>query len=288
MKIDKKTTLSQMPNFLGIGAQKAGTTWLHEMLKQHPDIFLPKKYKELMFFDNQIIFNKIGMEGYKHFFKGSQYYRAIGEITPGYLWSSEIYSNEYEIPEFRFKIPQRVKDALGPNVKLIVILRDPVKRAISAYLHHINKNRIQNWQHILDVGKKHGIIHMGFYYEHLSKWLEYFNRDNFLIITYEWLFQDQSRIASVFNFLNVNSQFIPNQLETKYNVSLSYKEIKGEIYINTNSFQKHNNQNCQNNRYDRWLRIIDSSSIETLKEIYKEDVAKLNSHLGINTEGWSV
>jgi hypothetical protein len=275
----------QLPNFLGIGAQKAGTTWLHEMLKQHPEVFLPKKRKELMFFDTPKNYKQLGVAGYKRFFQGSQDYKAIGEITPGYLWSSEVYSDRYEIPQFRFTTPERVYNTLGSQVKLIVILRDPVKRAISAYMHHINKNRIKDWENILNVGKKHGIIHMGFYYAHLSNWMKYFNRDNFLIVTYEWLFQEQSRLAKVFDFLNVESQFIPTRLDKKYNVGLLYKSFQGEVYVDLNSVQNNNNQDNENNN---WLRVVDRHSIETLREIYKEDVEKLRNHLEIDTEPWSI
>jgi len=48
-----KNNLYKPPNFICIGAQKSGTTWLHENLGKHPDIFLPYKRKELIYFDEK-------------------------------------------------------------------------------------------------------------------------------------------------------------------------------------------------------------------------------------------
>ena len=72
-----------LPNFLVVGAQRAGTTWLDAILRQHPEIYLPVKRKEIHFFDKN--FSK-GETWYSGFFpddSAASDYKAIGEITPG-------------------------------------------------------------------------------------------------------------------------------------------------------------------------------------------------------------
>lgn len=106
------TAEGRFPDFLGIGAQKAGTTWLFENLRCHPELFLPA-HKELHFFD-------------LHMGRGMRYYRAqfeqaagrlCGEITPAYG----------ALSERRIRRIQRQ----NPALKQILILRDPVQRAWS-------------------------------------------------------------------------------------------------------------------------------------------------------------
>src|ERR1044071_2192855 len=98
-----------LPNFLGVGAQKAGTTTLYEILKQHPDIFLPKKIKETKFFVYEEKFQK-GRAWYeKEFFSEWNGEKAVGEIDPAMI--------------FEEKSAQRIFDALGKNMKLIFIFR---------------------------------------------------------------------------------------------------------------------------------------------------------------------
>lgn len=106
----------RLPDFLGLGVQKGGTTSLHRMLAQHPGVFLPP-VKEVHYFS-------------LHFAEGEAWYRAqfspaspaqrCGEITPYYLFHPEV--------------PKRVH-ALLPQACLIVLLRDPVDRALSQYFH---------------------------------------------------------------------------------------------------------------------------------------------------------
>lgn len=70
-----------LPDFLCIGSQRAGTTWLHECLREHPDLFLPEQ-KELHFFNSS--FDK-GLEYYSSMFKGGVYgEQKFGEISPNY------------------------------------------------------------------------------------------------------------------------------------------------------------------------------------------------------------
>ena len=75
------------PNFLLIGAQKAGTTWISAMLREHPQIFLPQR-KELHFFNRRDNYER-GLEWYRAQFGQHQGEPAIGECTPNYLWVSD-------------------------------------------------------------------------------------------------------------------------------------------------------------------------------------------------------
>ncbi len=105
-----------LPNFLGLGVQKGGTTSLQKLLEQHPGTFLPPA-KELHFFS-------------LHYARGEAWYRQQfalagagkrrGEITPYYLFHPEV--------------PGRIQ-ALLPQARLVVLLRDPVERALSQYFH---------------------------------------------------------------------------------------------------------------------------------------------------------
>src|SRR5437868_3900524 len=104
-----------LPNFLCVGAQKAGTTTLYEILKQHPDIFLPKKIKETKFFVYEEKFQR-GKTWYeKEFFSEVKNEKAFGEIDPAMM--------------FEEKSAQRIFDTLGKDVKLIFVFRNPVARA---------------------------------------------------------------------------------------------------------------------------------------------------------------
>lgn len=104
-------------DFIGIGTQKAGTSTLHDILKQHPQVELPY-FKESHFFNDDEKFNK-GLDYYFNYFfkKGNKPF--TGEIVPEYSYFDYC--------------AQRIFDALGP-VKTIFILRNPVDRAYSHYL----------------------------------------------------------------------------------------------------------------------------------------------------------
>lgn len=107
------------PNFLCVGVQKAGTTTLHDILKQHPDIYLPK-LKEAHFFDWPERYKK-GIQWWLGAFFGDYCDEKImGVITPEYLYYEEV--------------PEKIYQDLGGDIKIIIILRNPVDRAYSHYL----------------------------------------------------------------------------------------------------------------------------------------------------------
>ena len=108
-----------LPDFLCIGAQKAGTTWLHKNLRYHPEIYLPD-FKEIHFFNGG--YKNHGLKWYSQLFeeKGS---RIAGDITPAY---STLDKNKIEILH-----------RILPNAKIILILRNPIERAWSAAKMHL-------------------------------------------------------------------------------------------------------------------------------------------------------
>jgi hypothetical protein len=218
-----------MPNFLIIGAAKAGTTSLYHYLNQHPQIYM-SPIKETNFFalagkqldfrgpgDQEYInrFSITTMEAYQAQFQGVTHELAIGEASPLYLYEPET--------------PYRIQHCL-PNVKLIAILRHPVERAYSAFLHltrdgreesatfaqalEQEQARIRNrWEHIWHYKQ------MGFYYEQLKRYYDCFAPNQIKVYLYDTLKSKPHKVMQdIFRFLNVDEAVVPD-VSVKYNIS---------------------------------------------------------------------
>ena len=126
-----------LPNFLVIGAAKSGTSSLYMYLKQHPEIYMsPIKEPHFFSFDDESKMTKgpgdpihkaiTNFDDYQAQFDGVTDEKAIGEASTSYLYRPEA--------------PGRIH-AMLPDAKLIVILRNPVDRAFSAYMHVVRDKR---------------------------------------------------------------------------------------------------------------------------------------------------
>lgn len=113
---DSLSRCSSLPEFLGIGVQKGGTTTLHRLLAQHPQVALPGR-KEVHYFS---LHHGRGPGWYGEHFAAARPGQRRGEITPYYV--------------FHPQAAERVASLL-PQVRLIVLLRDPVERCLSQYFH---------------------------------------------------------------------------------------------------------------------------------------------------------
>ena len=187
------TQAGSLPNFLLIGAQKCGTTWMAQMLEQHPQIATAST-KELHFFSNRQNFSR-GMAWYRQQFRRQQGAQAVGEFTPNYFWTSTD-SAEMEESDSQPDIAAAVRNALG-DIPLIVMLRDPVDRAVAAYYHHIRAGRVRPDQSILDVADRYGITSMGLYDRHFKAWFEHFPRERFLVLVREIDMKPEKRLETV-------------------------------------------------------------------------------------------
>ena len=111
------TKPTRFPAFIGVGAQKAGTTTLHSLLARQQQFFLPA-CKEVHYFS---LHYSQGLEWYGQHFDGAEPSQLLGEITPYYL--------------FHPQAAKRIHNALGSGVKIVILLRDPVARTLSHYWH---------------------------------------------------------------------------------------------------------------------------------------------------------
>lgn len=112
-----------LPDFLVIGAQKAGTSWFGENLAGHPDVFMAPR--EAHYFNRN---HARGVDWYRAQLAGQAGERAVGEGTPCYLFDEST--------------PARIRETLGSAVKVIVTLRHPVDRAYSGFWNALASGRL--------------------------------------------------------------------------------------------------------------------------------------------------
>jgi hypothetical protein len=201
-----------MPNFFVIGANRAGTTSLHDYLGQHPDVFMsaekepsyfaPKSAQERALWPAQQAPVET-LDEYCALFAAAGSASAIGESSTVYLSSADA--------------PALVRDAV-PRARLVAVLRDPVERAYSDYCLH------RSWgteplsfadavsaelDHAGPVGgRMRGYVMTGLYGRSLTRWLDRFAREQLGVWLYEELEADPGKLVSeIFAFLGVDPSF---------------------------------------------------------------------------------
>ena len=187
-----------LPNFLIIGSMKSGTTTLYHLLKSHPDIFMADN-KEPQYFSDDRKFGK-GTERYESLFKNYNNEKAIGEASTNYA----------KHPSFK-NVPERIKKVI-PDAKLIYVLRDPVDRIYSHFVHNYYMGRIENDVEKAINNNAH-YINVSKYYHQIEQYLEYFDKDNIKIILLDDLRDSpMETVADTYRFLGVDDAHKPQGL----------------------------------------------------------------------------
>ena len=213
-----------LPNFMCLGAAKSGTTTLFDVLRQHPDIYVPV-FKEPHFFDIPENYNN-GIEWYeKNYFRKSDS-SIVADFTPSYFFEKEA--------------PKRIFKDIGSKIKFVVLLRNPVDRAYSHYLHSVRDDHenlsfeesLKQENTRLDSHKKNGdylsylrnsYFHQGLYGDMVERYLEYFTLDNFLFIHFEeeFLQERKTTIQKILEFLSIEAE---DELQTHLRSNPASKE----------------------------------------------------------------
>jgi hypothetical protein len=210
-----------LPTFLGIGAQKSGTTSVHQYLLSHPQIFLPAR-KELRFFPHEcggVQYRGPGDEeipsrvvdswpAYVAAFRGSGKFAARGEISPEYLLLAE-------------RAAPRIAHYL-PQVKLFAVLRNPADRAYSNFLQAVRMGREPRNDFSDALSEEESRIRKGWsplfwyrrngeYARQLREFYARFPRDHIRIYLFEDLLGDAAgMMADLFRFLEVDPGHRPD------------------------------------------------------------------------------
>lgn len=176
------------PDFIVIGEQKCGTGWIRDRLREHPSVYFRKK--EVNFFSHKRIHRK-GIDWYRALFSGKGEGITTGEKSPEYFWM-ESGREDY----IQGTLPL-IKDQL-PGVRVILSLRNPVHRAISALHHHLyhRGRRVSPRQarenlagefffgDLAEQLTPFGVLERGFYSERLGVAQEIFGSD-LLVLVFE-------------------------------------------------------------------------------------------------------
>jgi hypothetical protein len=150
-----------LPNLIIAGAQKGGTTWLHHALSKS-DRVLASKPKELGFFNRRDSLEPERIAWYESHFPATDGVTYYLESTPHY----------FRIPKGDRDTARNLAHVLD-DPRVIVILRHPVERYLSAYTHHMRKGRREYAQVIDELTDDHGMMTLGMYAASLEHWRQY-------------------------------------------------------------------------------------------------------------------
>lgn len=183
-----------LPNLIGIGVPRAGTTWITRLLDSHPSVFMSPT-KEIHFFDNHYA---KGHEWYSEFFKEARgkSYPIVGEFTPHYLFKPEV--------------PERIAQ-LPTATQLIVMLRNPVDRAFSHYRWRCRQDGYRgSFEEFLEDYPQ--AIEWGQYAWNLKRYISIFGEDKILCLIHEHVFNNSPvYIILIANFLGIDPNRFPEK-----------------------------------------------------------------------------
>jgi hypothetical protein len=279
-----EVNFQRFPNFLIVGANKAGTTSIHQYCSQHPQICM-SQLKEPMFFladpknyhkekDNKEKDDKkysplsnpkfvTSIEEYQELFTHKNRSLCRGESSTAYLATPDV------------AIP-RIK-AIYPQMKIIACLRHPIDRALSGHHMYFSEGiETRTFKQCVEdevEGNLQGIrggrmyLKLGLYYESVQKYLQAFKKSQVLILFYDQFVQaPEIFMEKIFKFIQVDKTFTPN-VKKQFNSS---KEREKKYKIDRPKIEQ-----------------IDPETYQICIEFFKEDVRRLGEIIDFQSVVWN-
>lgn len=301
--------MSRLPNTFIIGAAKSGTTSLYNYLSQHPDAFMCP-VKEPRFFayaenppdmvgpgdqsSNEAAGAVYSMDAYRSLFSGATTEPVVGEASPVYLYDESA---------------PRLIHKHCPDATLIVLLRNPIERAYSHYLHLYESGRepLDDFEAALDAEEERIAAgyewswhyrRMGFYGRQLSRYLDYFHREQLQIYRFEQLRADNVRFAqTVFRALDIDPSVVPDtRIRHRATGVPKLKWLHRFIGNSDHFLRRWSRLVLPKWIRDRILLSVKNANLEKpplpaaarsrLAAVYRDDVQRLEEMLGRSFSDW--
>lgn len=310
-----------LPTFLVVGAVKAGTTSLHEYLNQHPGIFMSPVKETNFFSDADMQFGKFNVDyrqdidcdiekylagpmdkkihiahirtwdQYTRLFRDVTNQKAIGEVSNSYLYC----------PSTADAIHSRL-----PEVKIVMILRNPVERLFSQYLMNLKLGKIITGDLLTEIqkdrdkkdkgwGVSHLYLEVGMYYEQVKRYLDIFSKDKVHIILYDdFKKAPAATMQRLFDFLGVDPLF-QLDMSLKYNEAglprfgkLNYWLTQTGIYgLSKKLFPDSLKSRIKSLIYTKKnIPVISEQEKQWLIHYYAEDIRRLEKLLNTSLQHW--
>ena len=283
------------PNFFIVGAAKSGTTTLYLYLNKTPGVYMSPIKEPLFFAPLTYPFERFmaikNKKEYLSLFKNAKSQKAIGEASSGYLTDPDS--------------PKLIHDQI-PNAKIIMILRNPVERAFSYYLHNIrNGLETKNFREAIECeiqNIKDNTVHRFYlggsmYYEAIKRYIEKFGRNQVKVLIFEeFITKELEYVKDVLNFLGIESD-PPKSIGDLDNAFRIAKNSPAQKILTNKSILKFVRKTRISQQRIQWLREkilekkipkpnLSPEDRKFLEEYSHDDIQKLKSLLGYDLP-WS-
>lgn len=286
---------SKLPNLICPGAQRSGTSYIHNLLSQHKDIF-GATAKEVHYFDINI---DKGPTWYLNHYTGVKNQKYRLDTTPEYMIVEEI--------------PVAIRDLLGTDIKFIFMLRNPVSRVYSEFQSVVSRDTLtfdtflkeitsaDNSAPIFRGDKAYYTIRRGFYARRIKAFLELFPIENMHFVIFEEFTADpKTTMKEICNFLCIDydnsivyeSNKNPSMYTTRKTLQKAdrklerfYRFLSSHISINLkNRLKKIRNKII--GLKERNYEPMNNEFALKLLDIYKDDINELGQIIGRDMSDW--
>lgn len=267
---------------------KGGTTSLWHYLRSHPQVFMPHG-KELHFFSHGRVWSR-GLDWYEgQFSEVPPTATAIGEASPNY-------SKHPHFPG----VPARIATVI-PDARLIYVIRQPVERMRSHYLHHVaggeEHDPIEK-----ALRSESEYVNTSRYAMQIACYLEHFRRDQLLIVKSEDLRNDRvPTLRRVYDFLEIDEGWVPPMIQRQFyrtaerrkfrSIPLKLRRLGGSQLgrlIPTAVKARVTKSGLVTRTVDEDEAMITDSFRKELEEVLREDIGRLRQFLGPDFDGWGL
>lgn len=279
-------TVSRPVDFIGVGAGKCGSTWLHDNLAKHPQV-CDSNLKELNYFSD--LYDEHPFSWYESQYCDCGPSLIRGEFSVTYLAHPEA--------------PKRIKRHY-PEVRLLAIVRDPVRRTFSNYLHSIRKGDISPKMAFAEFIQDDRNLAPARYHEHLARWFALFPRERIHVIVLEEFLSDPlAGYRKLFEFLQIDPSFVPPGYDRPSNEARAYRYLWVEnALVRTYRFLSRRGytrlvKRVVDSRVGEWIRAMNSSGGEgpslltadrdVLVEYFGPHNRELSALIGRDLSRWS-